>query len=318
MKISVSRDDPYAIKDQIKRQIRVLIGSGELAAGSVLPSAKDMGALLNVNRNTISQVYKELAFEGLLEIVVGSGTFIKEGKMLKRCDELKMVLDESIERAKALGFSEEQISDFFLTHLTTYSAKSEGYRVLVVECNAETIEEICATISEELNVEAEGVLIQTLEDNPAEASRYLVGKNLIVCGFNHVEDFKRIVPETPVEMVAVLLRTDLRVINEMMQLPPGTRVGLICANQRSTETWVNNAFLSSGSTLIKICAGMDNPNEFEKMLDECDLIYASKYVYDRVIQFTGPDKRVVRVELTIDPATIDLIRERLGAAKQDP
>jgi DNA-binding transcriptional regulator YhcF (GntR family) len=311
MKIYISPKDPFGVKDQIKRQIRVLVASGEFVPGQLLPSAKDMATLLNVNRNTVSQAYKELASEGLLEIIVGSGTYVKEGKMLEETNELKGLLSDSVEKAKALGFSLEQISDFFLTHLSLYGTSPKGRCVLVVDCNEGTIEDISDAIQKELEVETEGLLIQTLEHNPHRISQYLEGKDLIVTGFNHLEEFRRIVPESPVDAVGVLLNTDLRIMNEIMQLPPGTRIGLTCESQRSTESWYKNTFLSRGSTITKIHAGLDNPSGLQEMLDQCDLIYASKYVYERIRKLAKPGKKVIEVDITIDPASIDLIRERL-------
>jgi DNA-binding transcriptional regulator YhcF (GntR family) len=311
MKLYISKEDPFGVKDQIKRQIRVLVASGEFVPGQPLPSAKDMATLLNVNRNTVSQAYKELASEGLLEIIVGSGTYVKEGKMLEQTSDLKEILSDSVEKAKALGFSLEQISDFFLTHLSLYGTSPTGRRVLVIDCNEGTVGDISNAIRKELEVETEGVLIQTLEQNPDKISQYLEEKDLVVCGFNHLEEFRKLVPEPPVDAVGVLLNTDLRIMNEIMQLPPNTRIGLTCESQRSTESWCKNIFLSRGSTITKIHAGLDNPSGLKEMLDQCDLIYASKYVYERIRKLAKPGKKVIEVDITIDPASIDLIRERL-------
>jgi DNA-binding transcriptional regulator YhcF (GntR family) len=44
-------------REQVKRQIRVQIETGELQAGDPLPSAKDPSAMLNINRNTITQFF---------------------------------------------------------------------------------------------------------------------------------------------------------------------------------------------------------------------------------------------------------------------
>jgi hypothetical protein len=47
------------------------------------------------------------------------------------------------------------------------------------------------------------------------------------------------------------------------------------------------------------------------MLEKCSVIFASHYVYDRIIRMTDADKRVIEVEVTIDRSNIELIRERL-------
>ena len=59
-------DEPvYA---QIARQIRVLIASGELPAGSVLPSVRSIASDLGVNLNTVARAYRMLEEERFVEI----------------------------------------------------------------------------------------------------------------------------------------------------------------------------------------------------------------------------------------------------------
>ncbi len=315
MHIFLRRKGPLGMKDQIKRQIRIMAETGELAVGQLLPSAKDMAKNIKVNRNTVSAAYREMVAEGILETVVGSGTFIKERKLAGKTEALEKIVDDALERAVRAGFSPEQITDLLLHRVTTYFASTEGCRVLVVECNQEAIDHISATLRRDLSVETTGLLIQDLESDPSLATRQLPDADLIVCGLNHLEEFRKVVPSSPVEMVAVLLKPEIRIMNELMQLPPGTTVGFTCATQRSTETFYREAIFSGGSTLFRIWAGLDNQAELQKLLEKCQVIFASGYVYERILQMTDATKRVIKVELNIDQANINLIRERLSFAR---
>ena len=69
MKLRICEHFPLTIKAQIKRQISAMIQDGRLKAGDLLLSAKDLGAFLNINRNTAATAYKELEQEGFLTIV---------------------------------------------------------------------------------------------------------------------------------------------------------------------------------------------------------------------------------------------------------
>jgi GntR family transcriptional regulator len=314
MKLTLARNSPISIKDQIKRQIRMLIGSGEFLIGSPLPSARDMAKSLNVNRNTVAVAYRELAAEGILEAVAGSGTFIKNIESDDKMNELRRIMDNALENAVTAGFTPDQITDFILHRLTAFSREFQNGRILVVECNQEAIDDISAALKRNLPAAPVGVLIQDLEADPASAAEMAPNFDLIVCGFNHFHELKKIMPDCPVEIVAVMLKPDIRVINELMRLPAGTCVGFVCANQRSTETFFKQAVFSSGSSLRRVWAGFDNP-ALQSALDECDVIFASAYVYDRIIGIVGAGRRVIKVNLDIDPAAIDLVGERLTAAR---
>ena len=236
---------------------------------------------------------------------------------IKRKDtyDLNNVFNDAFTKARELGFNENQIVDFFLTRLSSRSWTSEGSRILVVDCNKETIDHISNTLEKELSVEVEGVLIQDLEADIERAYGYLKGKHLVVCGFNHVEEFRKAVPNCDVKMVAMMLKPDIRIMHELMQIPPGAKVGYCCANQRSTETFYRSSFFSSGSSLTRILVGADQPGKVKAMLDECDPVFVTGYIYERMKELIKPGTRLIRVDLSIDPANIELIREQLGSIK---
>ena len=313
MKLGIDKKSPFSIKEQIKRQIRNLIETGQLKPGDALPSARDLAVFLGVNRNTASLAYRELADQKFLSVVVGAGTFVREGREIGNMAKLKQIIDNAMAEAQAYGFSRDQAVDAFLNQLLAYSANSRSgtSRVLVVDCNHEVIDHISSVLRQELRVETKGVLIQTLEESAEKATECIQDIDLIVCGFNHFGELSNVLPEDSPEIVAVMLKPDVRVMNELFRLPPGTLVGYCCSNQRSTETFYNSSFFSGGRELHRILVGLDRPDELRKMLDRCSVIFATRYVYDRVLEMTGPGKKLIRVDISIDPANLELIRERL-------
>jgi 2-aminoadipate transaminase len=62
---------------EIARQIRAAIDSGELEAGERLPPIRGLAEQLGLNRDTVALAYESLSADGLLESVVGRGTFVR-------------------------------------------------------------------------------------------------------------------------------------------------------------------------------------------------------------------------------------------------
>jgi|GEM_PF-950017 len=309
MTIAINKKNPFGIREQIKRQIRLLIDSGEMEPGESLPSARDMAELLKVNRNTVSQAYRELSEEGRLEVIRGSGTYVRQGEPARRLNRLAPVFEEALEKAKGLGYTAEETAEYFQSRLAILGS-AKGRQVLVVECSREAVDDITERLTRDLEVEAEGVAIQDLEKNPELAHRMLRGKDLVVCGMNHVEEFKRVVADCEVDVLAVMLKPHMRVVNELLRLSAGSTVGFTCASQRGTETL--RVPFAGGSSLTKIWAGLDNPEGLEKMLDECEVVFATDYVYDRIREMAGRKKRVIRVSIHVDEDNIELIREHFA------
>ncbi|HXG58385.1 MAG TPA: PLP-dependent aminotransferase family protein [Thermoanaerobaculia bacterium] len=64
------------LQDQLARQIRDRIRSGELAPGDMLPSTRDLAAELNISRNTAVYAYERLISEGFLQSEPRAGVFV--------------------------------------------------------------------------------------------------------------------------------------------------------------------------------------------------------------------------------------------------
>jgi len=62
---------------RIAESIREHIAAGELGAGAKLPPIRTLASELGVNRDTVALAYERLAEEGLVESVVGRGTFVR-------------------------------------------------------------------------------------------------------------------------------------------------------------------------------------------------------------------------------------------------
>ena len=71
--VKVDRSDPLALHEQVAAEIRRAIGDGEAGPGERLPLARDMAAVLGVNKNTVLRALRLLRDEGLLDFQRGRG-----------------------------------------------------------------------------------------------------------------------------------------------------------------------------------------------------------------------------------------------------
>ena len=71
--VSVDRDDPMPLHDQVAAQIRRAIADGEANPGERLPPARHLAAVMHVNTNTVLRALRILRDEGLLELRQGRG-----------------------------------------------------------------------------------------------------------------------------------------------------------------------------------------------------------------------------------------------------
>jgi GntR family transcriptional regulator len=72
-RVKVDREEPTDLHEQVAGEIRRAIADGEAKPGERLPPARDLAAVLEVNRNTVLRALRQLRDEGLLEFRRGRG-----------------------------------------------------------------------------------------------------------------------------------------------------------------------------------------------------------------------------------------------------
>lgn len=80
MHIAISYQSGQPIYEQIKYQIRAQILSGELKAGTMLPSIRMLAKELKIGIITAKRAYDDLSTEGFLYSAQGKGVFVADVK----------------------------------------------------------------------------------------------------------------------------------------------------------------------------------------------------------------------------------------------
>jgi GntR family transcriptional regulator len=113
MKVIISNSSPDPIYEQIRRQVKTQIISGDLTEGQVLPSIRRLAYDLQISVITTKRAYDELEKEGFINTVGGKGTFVAvQNPELLREKKMKIVeekLAQAVDEAKLMGIGEDQI-----------------------------------------------------------------------------------------------------------------------------------------------------------------------------------------------------------------
>jgi GntR family transcriptional regulator len=113
MKIIISNSSPDPIYEQVTRQVKAQIISGDLREGEALPSIRRLAQDLQISVITTKRAYEELEKEGFIDTVEGKGSFVAmQNKELLREKKMKVVeekLAAAVDEARLLGITRPEL-----------------------------------------------------------------------------------------------------------------------------------------------------------------------------------------------------------------
>jgi len=115
MKIIISNSSPDPIYEQVTRQVKAQIISGEMREGESLPSIRKLAQDLQISVITTKRAYEELEKEGFIDTVEGKGSFVAmQNKELLREKKMKIVEEKmagAVEEARLLGITRAELEE---------------------------------------------------------------------------------------------------------------------------------------------------------------------------------------------------------------
>lgn len=121
MRITVTNASPLPIYEQITQQVKQAILTGEVAAGTALPSIRQLARDLRVSVITTTRAYNDLARDGFIVSVPGKGAFVQpvNSDLIREqvLVEIEAALGEVVTRARLVGLTREELSLMLATAL---------------------------------------------------------------------------------------------------------------------------------------------------------------------------------------------------------
>lgn len=118
MKIIISNSSADPIYEQIVKQIKNQIITGELQQGDILPSIRKLAKELQISVITSKRAYDDLEKDGFIDMVGGKGCFVaaqnKEFLREKRMRIIENKLNEVAIEARVIGITTKELQEMLL------------------------------------------------------------------------------------------------------------------------------------------------------------------------------------------------------------
>jgi len=312
--LDVERGSDLPISTQIYWQLAYQIDSGRLLPGARLAPVRELGAALRVNPNTIRAVYRRLADAGYVTSRHGAGTAVaNRPPKRRRPDALAGIVSEMIRRAAQAGFTADEVAAASFAAATERKRPGDLVRVLFAECTTADAGYDAERLNTEFAdlIEAEGTLLDEL---PERLDRFHY--DVVATTTFHADEAQALVAGR-MPVVAMLVGPGyVELVHEIAALPPGSRVGLVCASERGADN-ISETLAISGRTGIEIVSANidDDAAAFDAVDLTADIILMSREALAHGLEsrFQRPD-RIRPWTYEFDPAGLELLRRAIEHA----
>ncbi|MBC3899621.1 GntR family transcriptional regulator [Acetobacterium malicum] len=107
MNIVISNSSDKPIYEQIAKQIKKMIISGELSPGDALPSMRFLAKELRISVITTKRAYSDLERDGFIETVTGKGSFVANQNLSFIREEQLRLAEEFLQKAVDIARSSD-------------------------------------------------------------------------------------------------------------------------------------------------------------------------------------------------------------------
>ena len=131
MRLNIDTANGLAIYEQVVRQLKFAIASGELRKSELVPSVRELSKQLAINPNTVARAYRQLQDDDVLESVRGLGMQVMVGAEKKcRADRKKLIaarLEVVLNEANQSGLLREEIRKLVEKELAQFPEHEESH-----------------------------------------------------------------------------------------------------------------------------------------------------------------------------------------------
>lgn len=106
LEVKIDRNEPLELHEQVAAELRRAIAERDARPGERLPPARDLAAVLGVNRNTVLRALRLLRDEGLLEFHRGRAATVANANPRATVDAMAA---EFVRFARRHGYEREEL-----------------------------------------------------------------------------------------------------------------------------------------------------------------------------------------------------------------
>lgn len=282
--------------------------TGKLRVGDRLPTVRQLSKDWNLNRNTVSAVYRTLERAGYLETARGKGTVVTSGKSahVERLRDPISRFDDIVREGLASGMSREEIFLLAVGGKEEPERESSPARFAFVECNEEDLGQYRFELEKELKVPVVPILLSDLR---AKGMRRVPrGIEMVLTTFPHLYEVRSVLGSSRVRILGLLAGNRIEEILDPGRIPRGTRIAVVCVTREKARLLGNKVKRGFGRMREIAVLAAEEVSDLAERLKAYDLIVLSPYAARSIRGAIPRDRELLVCSNLVDQEGLEMLR----------
>lgn len=300
--------------EQIQSAIRHRLATGRVQVGARMPSARKLAAALGVTSATVGRAYAALQDESLLTATVGVGTTVADVGDLGLAARTQMqrqgvaTLLEAIKSMRATGLSTPDITTALHAALESLS---DTLTVVVVGARGSSVDHHAMELRralQDLPVTINQVILEDLTDGQGEATRTVMGCDLIITTLVYQRHVTRLLGADAPPVTVLMSELSPRTTKQLLAIGEDDRILLLC---KPLSRSIALGIIQSHGLREQLEVATDLDLEHIRA-DHPDIdVYVHTTDLKHLVADLGTDARTIPLRIVLRPESVSQLRDYL-------
>ena len=326
LSISVDRNSNIGVYRQIAEQIREAIGNGTLNPGDKLPTERELCESLNLARGTVNKAYEELKRSNIIEVIQGSGSFVRIEKEVPEIDRKEMVagyIDEFLTRLEALNFTPAEIQALVDIAISERGNPERKVNIATIDCNEESLAVFKVQFSSFTNITVKMFLLDDMlkYSNP---EKVFEDYEIIITTTTHYEQVAGMIHSLKERICKAAVSPTQDTVISIATIPKSFRIGAIVRSNNFKNLLVTRLESMNIDISNVEFAFEEDTRKTDKLILEKDvliiphfLLLNNQKLLKQLHYFSGRGGNVIDFRYEIERGSLIYIEERVHKLLSD-
>ncbi|MEN6315362.1 MAG: GntR family transcriptional regulator [Clostridiaceae bacterium] len=317
--ISIDRNSSMGVYRQIAGQIREAIENGTLKPGERLPTERELCVSLNLARGTVNKAYEELKRDNVIEVIQGSGSFVRKEKKITETYRKELAggyIEEFLTSLETLNFTPGEIQALVDLAISERANPQKKVNIATIDCNEESLAVFKEQFSSFANITVRMFLLDDMlkYSNP---EKVFEDYDIIITTITHYEQVAGMIHSLKDRICKAAVSPTQDTVISIATVPKSFKIGMI-VKSNNFKNLMYTRLESMNIDISKVeSAFEDDLRKVDKLLLECDVLIIPHFLLlnnqkleKQLHYFRGRGGNIIDFRYQIERGSLIYIEER--------